>query len=136
FNASINNMDKKIEFRQGDMFQPIEGMLFDLIAVNPPLQTSKKTWASGKTLTEYILKNADKHLSLHGSLQIICYMPDEARYLLDSLKERFRKVKVVRPRNKPKNKLGVRSDKGRSSKDKYEYMNYLFIHASGKKPNP
>ncbi len=35
FNAAVNNMDKKIEFRQGDLFQPVEGLLFDLITAHP-----------------------------------------------------------------------------------------------------
>jgi SAM-dependent methyltransferase len=118
FNARINHVDKKIEFRQGDMFNPVEGLLFDLIIASPPYQ-GKKSWISEKRLTEAILKNADKHLRPKGSLDIIVYMPDEFLYLLDSLKERFRKLSVV--------------FLGRN--EHYEGENYLFIRASTKKDN-
>lgn len=127
FNAAVNGVDKKIEFRQGDLFNPVEGILFDLIAVNPPLQTSKEKWASGKTLTQYIIKNVDKYLCPKGSLQMISYIPDEALHLLDFLKERFRKVKVKW--------LDKKYKVERPSNEDYEHMNYLFIYASIKKVN-
>ncbi|MCP4366422.1 MAG: methyltransferase [Planctomycetes bacterium] len=76
------------------MFNPVEGLLFDLITASPPYQ-KKKIWASGKSLTEFIIENADKHLSPKGSLNIICYLPDEFLYLLDSLKERFKPVSTI-----------------------------------------
>lgn len=133
FNAAINGVRDKIEFRQGDMFKPVEGMLFDLILVNPPFQTKKEKWASGKTLTQYILGNADNYLSPKGSLQIICYIPDDALHLLDFLKERFRRVKVTMLAKK--SKVKEPPDKGRPSGKRYKYMNYLFIKASTRKDN-
>ena len=134
FNTRINDVDKNIEFRQGDMFKPVQGMLFDLIAANPPYQ-EKKIWASGKSLTEIIIQNADKHLNPKGSLQIICYIPDESIYLLDSLKERFRKVKVRWPGG-VKHRVAKFTVKDPSSNEKYGCMNYLFIHAAIKKTSP
>jgi tRNA1(Val) A37 N6-methylase TrmN6 len=134
FNARINDVDKKVEFRQGDMFKPVQGMLFDLIVANPPLDRSK-IWASGKSFTEFIIQNADKHLNPKGSLQIMCYIPDESIYLLDSLKERFRKVKVRWPGG-VKNRVAQFTYKDGPSNEKYEYKNWLFIHAAIKKTSP
>ncbi len=79
------------------------------------------------------LKNADKYLHPNGSLQIMTYIQDDA-YLQDFLKERFRKVKVMRPYSRAKNKVVEYSNGDRSPEDTYEHMDYSFIHASGRKP--
>lgn len=134
FNAAMNGVDDKIEFRQGDMFEPVKGLLFDLITANPPYQMKRETWTSEKSLTKYILENANKHLNPEGSLQIICYVPDEALYILDSLKERFKKVKVVHL-----NREAIRAKKRHRDenyyKERYDYENYLFVRASARKDN-
>jgi methylase of polypeptide subunit release factors len=42
FNAILNGFDN-VEFRQGDLFEPVEGRRFDLVVCNPPYVISPET---------------------------------------------------------------------------------------------
>src|SRR3989344_9291415 len=79
FNAILNNLEDKIEFRLGNMFAPIKNMKFDLIIWNGPtlaVPNIKKKYpiycfggADGLNFTRKFIKRAPKYLSKRGKMQ-------------------------------------------------------------------
>lgn len=55
-NARLNGLHGRIEFRQGDLFAPVAGERFDLIASNPPFVITPRS--SGDHATSYEYRDA------------------------------------------------------------------------------
>ncbi|PUA31751.1 MAG: hypothetical protein B9J98_05375 [Candidatus Terraquivivens tikiterensis] len=75
-NAELNNAHN-IEVRQGNLYEPVEHELFDLIISNPPMTPSPKPLkvetyggADGRMVLDAILKGAREHLRPGGKLLI------------------------------------------------------------------
>ena len=72
-NAEINHVE--IDFRVGDVFDPIKDELFDLIICNPPMtpspaQLPRFTWggADGRLVLDRVVDGAPNHLRRDGRL--------------------------------------------------------------------
>lgn len=78
FNALLNDVDN-IECRQGSLFEPVEGMRFDLIVSNPPFVISPgETFVyrdNPLELDEFcrlLIAETPAHLNDKGHLQMLC----------------------------------------------------------------
>ena len=74
-NAEINHVE--IDFRAGDLFDPVEDELFDLIISNPPMtpsptQLPRFTWGGvdGRLVLDRVIDGAPNHLRRGGRLLI------------------------------------------------------------------
>ena len=72
-NAEINGVE--IDFRVGDLFNPVRGELFDLIICNPPMtpspiQLRRFTWGGidGRLILDRVIDEAPSHLRRNGRL--------------------------------------------------------------------
>ncbi|TYL49906.1 class I SAM-dependent methyltransferase [Nocardioides sp. BGMRC 2183] len=80
FNAALNELDDKIEIRDGSFFEPVARQRFDLIATNPPFVISPATGERlvyrdsglpGDRVVEHIVRTAPEHLNDGGWCQIL-----------------------------------------------------------------
>ena len=78
FNAALNGVDN-IECREGDLFEPVSGQRFDLIACNPPYVISPESryifrdrGRRGDALCEEVVSRAPAHLTDGGFATILC----------------------------------------------------------------
>ena len=80
-NAQLNGLHGAIEFRQGDLFAPVAGERFDLIASNPPFVITPRSSGDdatryeyrdaglvGDALAERVVREAPNHLTPGGEL--------------------------------------------------------------------
>lgn len=72
-NAEVNHVE--IDFRIGDLFEPVRDELFDLIICNPPMtpspiQLRRFTWggADGRIILDRVIDEAPSHLRRGGRL--------------------------------------------------------------------
>jgi len=63
-NARLNNVEDRVEILQGNVYEPVKGMVFDAILSNPPLA------AGGRVLEEIVLR-APSYLKDKGTLQLV-----------------------------------------------------------------
>ncbi|QGJ71951.1 Hypothetical protein PBC10988_36640 [Planctomycetales bacterium 10988] len=82
FNAALNGITN-VEFRQGDLFQPVEGEKFDLIVSNPPYVVSppsdwifrdgnrKDSEREGDAFCQMVVKEGAKYLNEGGYLEML-----------------------------------------------------------------
>ncbi|MCS7132343.1 MAG: methyltransferase [Aigarchaeota archaeon] len=75
-NARLNRVEN-VEFRLGDLYDPVKGESFDLIICNPPMTPSKTpvpryTWGGidGRAILDRVIKGAPKYLNKNGRLMI------------------------------------------------------------------
>lgn len=75
-NAALNDVEK-IEFRYGDLYDPVEGECFDLVICNPPMTPSRTpvprfTWGgvNGRVVLDRVINEAPPHLKKDGRLII------------------------------------------------------------------
>lgn len=80
--AKINakNHNVEVDIRWGNLYEPWEGMKFDMIVSNPPIVAGKKVWME-------IVKSAPEFLEEGGSLQIVAYHNKGGRRIRDFMKE-------------------------------------------------
>lgn len=80
FNAALNDVDDKVEVREGSFFGPVAGERFDLIATNPPFVISPATGERlvyrdsglpGDQVVEHIVRTAPDHLTDGGWCQVL-----------------------------------------------------------------
>ncbi|WP_028656480.1 DUF7059 domain-containing protein [Nocardioides sp. J54] len=80
FNAALNDVDDKVDVRDGSFFAPVEGERFDLIATNPPFVISPATGERlvyrdsglpGDQVVEHIVRTAPDHLTDGGWCQVL-----------------------------------------------------------------
>lgn len=109
FNSILNSVDDKMEFRCGDLFEPVKGMKFDLIIWNGPTVAAPKTpnkypvysygGMTGTEFTQRFIDQAFAYLKPRGRLQWYdCavgtkVMPVSMEYLIGRWKDK--KVKVI-----------------------------------------
>lgn len=79
-NARLNGMLHRIEFRQGDLFEPVAGETFDCIASNPPFVITPRSGddeadryeyrdggMTGDALAERVVREAPEYLAAGGT---------------------------------------------------------------------
>ncbi|HYG94321.1 MAG TPA: class I SAM-dependent methyltransferase [Nocardioides sp.] len=80
FNAALNEVEDRVEVREGSFFEPLQGQRFDLIATNPPFVISPATGdrlvyrdsgLPGDRVVEDIVRAAPDHLSDGGWCQVL-----------------------------------------------------------------
>ncbi|MFC5729145.1 MULTISPECIES: DUF7059 domain-containing protein [Nocardioides] len=80
FNAALNDVEDKIDVRDGSFFAPVAGERFDLVATNPPFVISPATGERlvyrdsglpGDKVVEHIVRTAPDHLTDGGWCQVL-----------------------------------------------------------------
>ncbi|MBM9461156.1 class I SAM-dependent methyltransferase [Nocardioides sp. zg-536] len=80
FNAALNDVDDKVEVRDGSFWGPVAGERFDLIATNPPFVISpasgerlvyRDSGLPGDQVVEHIVRGAADHLTDGGWCQVL-----------------------------------------------------------------
>lgn len=79
-NAKDNNID--VDIRQGNLYEPWEGMTFDHIIANPPIVAGKEVWMN-------LIKGAFEHLKDGGTLQLVAYHNKGGKRIRNYMKEVF-----------------------------------------------
>ncbi len=79
-NAKENNIQADI--RQGNLYEPWEGYLFDHIISNPPIVTGKKVWMK-------LIEGAFQHLKDGGTLQLVAYHNKGGERIKNYMREIF-----------------------------------------------
>lgn len=97
-NARLNGLEERIEFRRGDLFEPVAGERFDLILANPPFVITPRGGEGdaageryeyrdggmrGDELVAKVVREAPMHLAPGGSL--VCLANWEAPWGGDGL---------------------------------------------------
>lgn len=77
FNAALNSLEN-IEFRQGSLFEPVEGELFDIVTVNPPFvispdsaYTFRDSGLSRDEVSRMVVQGAAAHLEDDGIASVL-----------------------------------------------------------------
>jgi 16S rRNA G1207 methylase RsmC len=88
--AKINAKDHNVEvdIRWGNLYEPWEGMKFDMIVSNPPIVAGKKVWME-------IVRKAPEFLEEGGSLQVVAYHNKGGRRIRDFMEEIFGNVEEL-----------------------------------------
>ena len=90
-NAALNGVEN-VEWRQGDLFEPVEGERFGLVAANPPFVVSpvqeltyRDGGLGGDLLSREAVTGAARHLGEGGFATVLCsWVGDPERWLEDS----------------------------------------------------
>ncbi len=85
-NAKHNRVEDRVTVLQGDLYEPVQGMKFDLIISNPPLAAGMKT-------IEKLILEAPNHLNPRGSLQIV--MRKGAEKARELMEQAFGNVEIL-----------------------------------------
>jgi len=107
-NAKINGVEEKIEFRLGDLFQPIKSdETFSLILFNAPYLPSEpyeerswigRAWAggsSGRKVIDRFIRNALEFLTVDGRILLVQSSLSDIDKTLKMFDERELKARVV-----------------------------------------
>ena len=85
-NAELNNAE--VRLFQGNLYEPLKGMKFDIILTNPP-------YTAGRDVCYKIIKEAKEHLKQKGSLQLVARHQKGGKMLEQKMKEVFGNVKEL-----------------------------------------
>ena len=85
-NAKDNNVE--IDIRWGDVYDPWEGMKFDMIVINPPIAAGKKVWMK-------MIEEAPKHLHDGGTLQVVAFHNKGGKRIKKFMEEIFGNVEDI-----------------------------------------
>lgn len=104
-NAKHAGVVKKIEFRKGDLFEPIESKKFDLIIFNPPylpvpknesidldLEVAWNGGINGRKILDRFIENVDKYLEKDGRFIFVQSSLTGIEETLQKLREKNFKV--------------------------------------------
>ena len=101
FNRELNAADRRVEFREGSLFEPLDaGERFDLIVVNPPFEyvpegeryyLHSDGGEDGLRVIQPLIEDAPRFLAPRGRFEIITHSPggDDGPALLDLVLDRF-----------------------------------------------
>ena len=85
-NAKDNNVE--IDIRWGDVYEPWEGMKFDMIVINPPIAAGKKVWMK-------MIEEAPEHLHDGGTLQVVAFHNKGGKRIKKFMEEIFGNVEDI-----------------------------------------
>jgi len=75
-NALISGLEKRVEFREGDLFAPVAEQQFDVVLFNPPFLEGTPTdgrdaaWR-GRNIAQRFAAELSAHLTTHGSALLL-----------------------------------------------------------------
>ena len=96
-NALLNNAERRIEARHGDLFEPVAGERFDLILFNPPFVTAEprndrdRAWRS-TGVAERFAQGLGRHLKPGGAALLLLSTYGDAAAFLGALLERGHRI--------------------------------------------
>ena len=85
-NLKLN--DVEVELKQGDLYKPLNGKMFDTILTNPP-------YTAGRKICFQIIEESKEHLKKKGILQLVAKHRKGGDMLSKKMKEVFGNVKVI-----------------------------------------
>lgn len=82
--AKINAKDNNVEadIRQGHLYKPWQGEMFDHIVSNPPIVAGKSVWME-------LVRGAFEHLKVGGTLQLVAYHNKGGERIRNYMREIF-----------------------------------------------
>ena len=86
-NARLNQVEDRVEVLHGNLYEPLEGRVFDAILSNPPL-------AAGMETVLGIIRGAPGHLAPGGTLWLV--MRKGAAKALEEMKKLFPEARIAR----------------------------------------
>jgi len=102
-NARLNDLEHRIEVRQGDLFAPVAGERFDLIVFNPPFlrgtpcDDRDRAWRS-PDVAERFAAGLGEHLKPHGSALVVLSSFGDAPVFLQAFHGRGLAITVAAKR--------------------------------------
>jgi HemK-related putative methylase len=111
-NARLNDLEHRIEVRHGDLFAPVAGERFDLIAFNPPflrgapLSDRDRAWRS-VDVAERFAAGLSYHLKPGGAALVVLSTFGNARVFLEQVRERGCVISVIAQRRFVNERLAV-----------------------------
>lgn len=107
-NAALNEVEQKIDFRHGDLFEPANGMKFDAVLANPPFEPVPAGYQyymhshggiDGLRIVLKILHKIDDYINEDGVFQVLTFLPNGDKRILGILSRKFRDVKITELRS-------------------------------------
>lgn len=101
YNAELNGLIDKIDYRIGSLFDPVKDMSFNVITVNPPFEPTPSEYINylhsdggeaGANILKEIVARSPKYLLPNGSFQMIFYLRDDQLDIISVLKHKFKDV--------------------------------------------
>jgi release factor glutamine methyltransferase len=102
-NALLNDVERKIDARQGDLFAPVSGERFDLILFNPPFlrgvprDDRDKAWRSAD-VAERFAAGLRAHLKPKGAALVVLSTFGDARHFLEEFSKQGLGISVAAER--------------------------------------
>jgi release factor glutamine methyltransferase len=102
-NTLLNDLEDKIEVRQGDLFEPVRGERFDLILFNPPFvrgspkDTRDGAWRSGDVAERYAA-GLRAHLKPGGTALVLLSTFGDGRVFLEEFNDQGYEIDVFAER--------------------------------------
>ncbi len=87
-NARLNNVEDRVEVREGPFYEPVRGETFDAIVTNPPVR-------EGMRALERIVREAPDVLTRDGSLWMVVRRKQGADRVLGIIEETFEEARVA-----------------------------------------
>ncbi|MBN1683574.1 class I SAM-dependent methyltransferase [Candidatus Bathyarchaeota archaeon] len=87
-NIKLNDLNK-IKILQGDLYEPVKNILFNVVLSNPPISSGMKK------VIEPLIYGADSHLEPKGSLQLVVQSNKGGKRLSDYLVKYFGSYEVL-----------------------------------------
>ena len=103
-NSLLNNVDRKIEVRHGDLFEPVHGERFDLILFNPPFvrgapkDSRDGAWRSSD-VAERFAAGLRAHLKPGGAALVLLSTFGDGRFFLEEFNNQEFKIDVFAERS-------------------------------------
>jgi 16S rRNA G1207 methylase RsmC len=85
-NALKQNLDLIV--REGDLYEPWQGMKFDTILFNPPMAAGKKVWIRA-------IKESELYLEENGNIQIVAYHNKGGARIKEFMKKIYGNAKTI-----------------------------------------
>jgi len=89
FNAALNGLENVTALR-GDLYEPVEGLVFDTIVAHPPYMPSddvsqiyRDGGEDGEQVTRGILRGLSRHLAPGGRFHCTCMLTDRSGTILE-----------------------------------------------------
>jgi len=79
YNARLNGVEERVKILQGNVYEPVKNMVFDIIISNPPL-------SAGRSVVEEIIMGSIEHLRRGGYAEFV--LARGANYYIDKLSSR------------------------------------------------
>jgi HemK-related putative methylase len=102
-NARLNQLEDKIEVREGDLFAPVSGQRFDLVLFNPPFlrgtprDDRDRAWRSSD-LAERFAAGLGEHLKPGGMALLLLSSFGDAHWFLEQLQARRYRISLFAQR--------------------------------------